>query len=131
MGHILRPCQRTLLRGRRRSESRKSFLSCPPPGHSRNSFPCSPSRLPTLPDCFFQVCAYSLLLLMNSIAQFSSSYDAACVRCIFRQRVGGPPSQQRKLERIAVLVSEEACSFIQFSACAERRLPPSQEFRSR
>jgi hypothetical protein len=47
---------------------------------------------PSLPDCFFQVCASALLLLY----QLHRAYDAALARCSSRQRAGGTPSQVRK-----------------------------------
>src|ERR1700719_3736887 len=47
--------------------SERSSPFCPQPDHNRSSFPCSRGRWPTLPNCFFQACVFSLLLPTNQI----------------------------------------------------------------
>src|SRR5713226_8117763 len=49
------------------SESAKSRPSCRGRDLSQSSFPCSRVREQRLPDCFFQVCAFSLFLLGKEI----------------------------------------------------------------
>jgi len=79
---------------------------------SRNSVPCSRARLRTLPNCFFQVCVSSLILLTRSRAQ---------LRCCPRRLLFAPasrrnsfPTAQSANERVSALVSPKLDSFLQF-----------------
>src|SRR6202140_143738 len=59
------------------SESAKCRPSCPWRDLSQSSFPCSRVREQRLPDCFFQVCAFSLFLLGKeySLPQFPAERE--------------------------------------------------------
>src|SRR5208282_444862 len=62
MDHRPQPYRRMLCRvPRLRGEERPS-PACLQPDRKKSSFPCSLSREPKLPSCYFQVCAFALFL---------------------------------------------------------------------
>src|SRR5438552_3994427 len=90
MGRTLRQCRITLRRVLPQFESVKSFPACLRLDRSHSSFPYSPGRGPTLPICYFPVCASASCLLPAGYGKQISHIDAESQRMIVHIKRNSP-----------------------------------------